>query len=108
MKSPSAEASLKLVHAVRALLRSDELMNSDVSDATHALIEEVLETVGQVERECEFPERAEILEFFAKRLAEEEKERLVQRVVALVGTFSPEELHSSYEAAREMDRELES
>ena len=48
MKSPTAEASFKLVQAVRALLQSDELMSGDFSDSTHALIEEVLETVGQV------------------------------------------------------------
>ncbi len=104
MKSPTAESSFKLVQAVRGLLKSDELMGGDVSDSTHALIEEVLETVGQVERECQFPDRREIIEFFARRFAEDEKDRLVQRVVALVGTLSNEELYSSFEAAQERDR----
>lgn len=104
MKAPTAESSFKLVQAVRALLQSGELMSGDVSEPTHALIEEVLETVGQVERECKFPERAEIIEFFTRRFAEEEKERLVQRVVALVGTLSNEELYSTFEAAQERDR----
>ncbi len=103
MKSPSPESLFKLNQAIRALLRSEELMGDEVSE-THELIDEVLETVGQVERECEFPERAEIIEFFAKRYAEEEKNRLVQRVVAMVGILSREDLYSSYEAAREMDR----
>lgn len=104
MKAPTAESSFKLVQAVRALLHSEELMSGDVAESTHALIEEVLETVGQVERECQFPDRPEIIEFFARRFAEEEKDRLVQRVVALVGTLSHEELYSSFEAAQERDR----
>ena len=40
----------------------------------------------------------------AKRFAEKNKEMLVKRVVALVGTLSNEELYSSFEEAREMDR----
>lgn len=105
MKSPSPESSFKLIEAVRALLQCDELLRADVSDSTHQLVEGVLETVGQVERECEFPERAKIVEFFAKRFADEEKEVLVKRVVALVGTISREELYSSYAEALELDGE---
>jgi len=105
MKSPTPESSFKLREAVRALLHCDELLRADVSESTHQLIEGVLETVGQVERECEFPDHAEIIAFFAKRFAEEEKETLVKRVVALVGTMSREELYSSYAEALEMDRE---
>ena len=86
-----------------ALLKCDELQRDDVSESTHELIEGVLETVGQVRRECEFPERAEILAFFAKRFAAENRETLVKCVVALVGTLSNEELHSSYEEARDAD-----
>ena len=97
VKSPTAESSFKLTQAVRSLLRCDELRRDDVSESTHRLIEGVLETVGQVQRECEFPDRGEIIEFFAKRLAEENREMLVKRVVALVGTLSNEELYSSYD-----------
>ena len=104
MKSPTPESSFKLTQAVRSLLRCEELQGDDVSEATHQLIEEVLETAGQVQRECEFPDRAEIIEFFAKRLADENREMLVKRIVALVGTLSDEELYSSYEEAREVDR----
>ena len=104
MKSPSPESSFKLIEAVGALLRCDELQREDVSESTHELIEGVLETAGQMRRECEFPDRAEIIAFFAKRFAEENRETLVNRVVALVGTLSNEELHSSYEEAREADR----
>jgi hypothetical protein len=104
MKSPTPESSFRLIEAVGALLRCDELLRDDVSASTHELIEGVLETVGQVRRECEFPDRREIIEFFAKRLADENREMLVKRVVALVGTFSNEELYSSYEEARESDR----
>ncbi len=104
MKSPTAESSFKLTQAVRLLLRCEELQTDDISEATHQLIEEVLETVGQVQRECEFPERAEIIRFFAERFAEESREMLVRRVVALVGTLSNEELYSSYDEAREADR----
>lgn len=104
MKSPTTESSFKLIEAVGALLRCDELQRDDVSESTHQLIEEVLETVGQVRRECEFPDRSEIIEFFAKRFAEENREMLVKRVVALVGTLSDEELYSSFEEGREMDR----
>ena len=103
MKSPTPESSFKLIEAAAALLRCDELQRDDVSAATHELIEGVLETVGQVRRECEFPKRAEIIAFFAKRFAEENREMLVKRVVALVGTLSDEELYSSYEEARESD-----
>ena len=104
MKSPTPDSSFKLIEAVTALLRCDELQRDDVSESTHQLIEGVLETVGQVRRECEFPDRNEIIEFFAKRFAEENREMLVKRVVALVGTLSNEELYSSYEEARESDR----
>ena len=104
MKSPTPESSFKLVEAVGALLRCDELQRDGVSESTHELIDGVLETAGQVRRECEFPERSEIIEFFAKRFTEENKEMLVKRVVALVGTLSDEELYSSFEEAREMDR----
>ena len=104
MKSPTSESSFKLIEAVDALLRCDELQRDDVSDPTHELIEGVLETAGQVRREYEFPDRNEIIEFFAKRFAEENREMLVKRVVALVGTLSDEELYSSYEEAREADR----
>ncbi len=103
MKSPTPESSFKLVEAVDALLRCEELQRDDVSEATHELIEGVLETAGQVRRECEFPDRREIIEFFAKRFAEENREMLVKRVVALVGTLSDEELYSSFEEAREAD-----
>lgn len=105
MKSPTPESSFKLIEAIRALLQCDELLRADVSDSTHQLIEEVIETVGQVERECEFPARAEIVAFFAKRFAEEEKETLVRRVVALVGTLSKEELYSSYAEAIDVKRD---
>ena len=103
MKSPTPESSFKLIEAVDALLKCDELQRDDVSEATHELIEGVLETAGQMRRECEFPDRAEIIEFFAGRFAEENREMLVKRVVALVGTLSDEELYSSYEEARESD-----
>jgi hypothetical protein len=105
MKSPTAESSFKLIQAIRALLQCDELQRGEVSDATHQLIEGVLETVGQVQRECEFPDRSGIIEFFAKRFAEEDREMLVKRVVALVGTLSNQELYSSFEEAREIDRD---
>ena len=103
MKSPTPESSFKLIEAVGALLRCDELQRDEVAESTRELIEGVLETAGQVRRECEFPERAEIIEFFARRFAEENREMLVKRVVALVGTLSDEELYSSYEEARESD-----
>lgn len=104
MKSPTPESSFKLLEAVGALLRCGELQRDDVAESTHELIDGVLETAGQVRRECEFPERGEIIEFFAKRFAEEDREMLVKRVVALVGTLSNEELYSSFEEAREADR----
>ncbi len=104
MKSPTTESSFKLIEAVAALLRCDELQQDDVSESTRQLIERVLETAGQVRRECDFPDRSEIIEFFAKRFAEENREMLVKRVVALVGTLSDEELYSSFEEGREMDR----
>ena len=104
MKPPTPESSFKVIEAVGALLQCEELQGDDVSESTHQLIEGVLETVGQVRRECEFPDRTEIIEFFAKRFADEEREMLVKRVVALVGTLSHEELYSSFEEAREMDR----
>ena len=104
MKSPTPESSFKTIEAVRALLQCDELQREDVAESTHQLIERVLETVGHLEQECEFPERGEIIKFFAERFAEEEKETLVRRVVALVGTLSAEELYSSYAEAREMDQ----
>ncbi len=105
MKSPTSESSFKLIEAVSALLRCDELQRDDVSQSTHELIEGVIETVVQVRRECEFPERSEVIEFFAKRFAEESREMLVKRVVALVGTLSTEELYSSYAEAQDADRE---
>ena len=105
VKSPTPESSFKLVEAVSALLRCDELQRDDVSQSTHELIEEVIETVVQLRRECEFPERSEVIEFFAKRYAEESREMLVKRVVALVGTLSTEDLYSSYAEAQEADRE---
>ena len=105
MKSPTPESSFKLIEAVSALLRCDELQRDDVSQSTHELIEGVIETVVQVRRECEFPERSEVIEFFAKRFAEESREVLVKRVVALVGTLSTEELYSSYAEAQDADRE---
>ena len=104
MKSPTPESSFKLIEAAEALLRCEELQRDDVSESTHELIEAVLESAGQVRRECEFPDRSEIIEFFAKRFAEEDREMLVKRVVALVGTLSNEELYSSFEEAREMGR----
>ena len=104
MKPPTPESSFKLIEAVRALLRCDELQRDDVSESTHQLIDGVLETVAQVQRECEFADRSEIIEFFAKRFAEENREMLVKRIVALVGTLSNEEVYSSYEEARESDR----
>ncbi len=105
MKSPTPESSFKLVEAVSALLRCDELQRDDVAEATHQLMEEALETVVQVRRECEFPDREEIIRFFAQRSAEESRETLVKRVVALVGTLSDEELYSSYAEAQEADRD---
>ncbi len=96
---------MKLVHAARALLQCKELMGADVSDETHELIEVVLETASQVQRECEFPDREDIIEFFTRRFAEEDRDMLVKRVVALVGTLSNEALYSSYEEARDADRE---
>ncbi len=102
MKPPTVESSFKLIEAIRALLQCNEL-RAAASESTHQLIEEVLETVGQVQRECEFPERSEVVAFFARRLAEEGKEVLVKRVIALVGTLSNEELYSSFEEAQEMD-----
>ena len=107
MKSPTTESSFKLIEAVEALLRCPELQREDVPESTHQLIEGVLETAGQMKRECAFPERKEIIEFFAHRFAEESREMLVKRVVALVGTLSNEELYSSYEEARELDRSRE-
>ena len=104
MKSPTPESSFKLIEAVGALLRCDELQRDNVAESTHELIEGVLETVAQVRRESEFPERRQIIEFFAKRFADENREMLVKRIVALVGTLSEEELYSSYEEARESDR----
>ena len=104
MKSPTPESSFKLIEAVGALLRCEELQGDGVSESTHQLIEGVLETAGQVRRECEFPDRGDIIAFFAKRFAEEDREMLVKRVVALVGTLSNEELYSSFEEARELDR----
>ena len=103
MKSPTPESSFKLIEDAGALLRCEELQRDDVSESTHELIEAVLESAGQVRRECEFPDRSEIIEFFAKRFAEEDREMLVKRVVALVGTLSNEELYSSFEEAREVD-----
>ena len=105
MKSPTPESSFKLIEAVSALLRCDELQRDDISQSTHELIEGVIETVVQVRRECEFPERSEVVEFFAKRFAEESREVLVNRVVAVVGTLSTEELYSSYAEAQDADRE---
>jgi len=107
VKSPTPESSFKLIEAVGALLRCDELQRDDVSQDTHELIEGVIETVVQLRRECEFPERGEVIEFFAKRCAEESRDILVKRVVALVGTLSTEELYSSYAEAQEMDRGAE-
>ena len=104
MKSPTTESSFKLIEAVGALLQCGELQRDDVSESTHQLIEGVLETAGQVRRECEFPDRGEIIEFFAKRFAEENREMLVKRIVALVGTLSNEELYSSFEEAQAADR----
>ena len=104
MKPPTPESSFKLIEAVGALLRCDELQRDDVSESTHQLIDGVLETVAQVQRECDFPDRSEIIGFFARRFAEENREMLVKRIVALVGTLSDEELYTSYEEAREADR----
>ena len=84
-------------------MQCDELQRDDISQLTRELIEGVLETAGQVRRECEFPNRGEIIAFFAKRFAAENREMLVKRIVALVGTLSDEELYSSYEEARESD-----
>ena len=103
MKSPTPESSFKLIEAVSALVQCDELQRDDVSHFTRELIEGVLETAGQVRRECEFPDRGAMIAFFAKRFAEENRELLVKRIVALVGTLSDEELYSSYEEARESD-----
>lgn len=105
MNSPTPEASFKLIESVSALLRCEELQRDDVSPSTHELIEGVIETVVQVRRECEFPERSEVIEFFAKRFAEESREMLVKRVVALVGTLSTEELFSSYAEAQDAEHE---
>ena len=104
MKPPTPESSFKLIEAVGALLRCDELQRDDVSESTHQLIDGVLEAVAQVQRECEFPDRTEIIGFFAQRFAEENREILVKRIVALVRTLSDEELYSSYAEARESDR----
>ena len=103
MKSPTAESSFKLIEAVQALLRCEELQSDGLAESTHQLIDGVLETAAQVRRECEFPERSEMIEYFADRFAEESRETLVKRIVALVGTFSNEELCVSYEESREGD-----
>jgi len=105
MKSPTPESSFKLIEAVSGLLRCDELQRDDVAEVTHQLIEGVIETVVQVRRECEFPDREELIRFFAQRSADESREMLVKRVVALVGTLSDEELYSSYAEALEADRD---
>ena len=59
---------------------------------------------GQVQRECEFPVRNRLAKNSTISLAEENRERLVKRVVALVATLSNEDLYASYEEARESDR----
>ena len=103
MKPPTTESSFKLIEAVGALLRCDELQRDDVSESTHQHIDGVLETMAQVRRECEFPERHEIVAYFANRFAQENQERLVKRIVALVGTLSDEELYSSYEELQDAE-----
>ena len=103
MKSPTAESSFKLIQAINALLECDELQRGDVSESTHQLIDMVLETAAQVRRECEFPDRSELVEYFAKRFVHEDREMLVKRIVALIGTLSNEELYASYEEAQEAD-----
>ena len=65
MKSPTPESSFKLIEAAEALLRCEELQRDDVSESTHELIEAVLESAGQVRRECEFPDRSKIIEFLS-------------------------------------------
>ncbi|SRR5579862_1788383 len=107
MKSPTIESSFKLLRAIEGLLQCAEMQRDDVSEATHQLIDGVLEAAAQVKRECEFPERREIIEFFAKRFAEEDRETVVKRIVALVGTLSNEELYAGFEEAREMDSGLD-
>ena len=42
-----------------------------------------------------------MIAYFADRFAEESRETLVKQIVALVGTFSNEELCASYEESRE-------
>ena len=101
MKSPTAESSFKLLEAIRALLQCEELRGDDVSEPTHQLIDGVLETAAQLRRECEFPERGGMIAYFADRFAWESRERLEQRIVALVSTLSDEELHASYGESRE-------
>lgn len=103
MKSPTVESAFKFIKSVEALLQSVELQHAEVSEATHQLIDGVLETMAQVSRECEFPDRSKIIEYFARRFAEEDREKVVKRIVALVSTFSNEELYSSYEEVRESD-----
>jgi hypothetical protein len=63
-----------------------------------------LETAAQVRRECHFPARTDIVQYFAKRLALDKREVLVKRIVALVKTFSDEELYAGYEHASEGKR----
>jgi hypothetical protein len=105
MKSPTAESSFNLIRAVEALLQCAELQRGEVSEATHQLIDGVLEATAQVKRECKFPERRAIIDYFAKRFAKEDREILVKRIVALVSTLSNEEMYSGYEEAQEGDNE---
>ena len=107
MKSPTVQSSFKLIEAVQTLLQCEELQSDDVAESTHQLIDGVLETAAQVRRECELPERSEMIEYFADRFAEESRETLVKRIVALVGTFSNEELCASYEESREANGDRE-
>ncbi|MEI6715744.1 MAG: hypothetical protein WCO60_18480 [Verrucomicrobiota bacterium] len=97
MKSPTPESAYKLAQAAEALLACPELHKEDVSDSTHQLIDDFMETSQQVARECTFPKREEILAFFKNRFEQEEKEIVVRRIVALISTFSNETLYSAYE-----------
>src|SRR5260221_11153913 len=67
VKSPTSESSFKLIEAVSALLRCDELQRDDVSQTTHELIEGVIEGMVRVRRESGFPGRGEGVWVFAKR-----------------------------------------
>lgn len=105
MKNPTYASAFNLIEAINALLSCPELQTDDVAESTHELIDRVLEAKEEVWRECAFPEREEMIAFFARRLADEDRETLIKRIVALVRSFSDKELHASFEEARDQDAE---